>query len=44
MSHVIDWGFVLWSILALIGIKSVIFGQYWPWQSKKRCPHCKREW
>lgn len=21
-------------LLALIGLKSVIFGQYWPWQKK----------
>ena len=28
-------------LLALIGLKSVIFGQYWPWQYKNRCPYCK---
>jgi hypothetical protein len=31
-------------LFALIGLKSVILGQYWPWQFKARCPHCKREW
>lgn len=26
--------------LAVIGVKSIIFGQYWPWQYKGQCPHC----
>jgi hypothetical protein len=32
---------ILW---ALIALKFIIFGQYWPWQFKHRCPYCKREW
>jgi hypothetical protein len=31
-------------VLALVGLKNILFGQYWPWEFKHRCPYCKREW
>lgn len=28
-------------MVVLIGLKSIIVGQYWPWQYRDgKCPHC----
>lgn len=29
-------------LLVLIGLKSIIVGQYWPWQYRHGCPFCKK--
>jgi hypothetical protein len=32
---------IIWVLLVLIALKSIIFGQYWPWQYRNGvCPHC----
>jgi len=35
---------VILGMLAAVGVKTLIFGQYWPWQWRAGCPHCKRPW
>ena len=33
---------VIVGMLAVMGLKTLIFGQYWPQQFRPECPHCKR--
>ena len=40
MSTFEDFKTIFLFLLMVIGLKSLMFGQYWPWQYRDKCPHC----